>query len=270
MPEGDTIFLAAQELRAHLVGRAVLAAQATGRAQVGRLVGATVESIETVGKNLVLHFSNGLSVRTHLRMTGRWRRFAAGAAWQRPPARPALVLKVEGSTVVCFDAPVVELFATRAQRLHPGLAQLGPDLLGATFDPGAARSRLTASDPERTIGEALLDQRLFAGVGNVFRSEVLFIERVDPFSLVASLPDATLEALIGTARTLLLANVEPGHRPGRTTTGGAREAGGSRLWVYRRGGRPCRRCGTPIRVASLGRDLPRFVWWCPRCQAARI
>ncbi|HLY12963.1 MAG TPA: DNA-formamidopyrimidine glycosylase family protein [Candidatus Limnocylindrales bacterium] len=267
MPEGDTIFLAAAELRTHLLGRTVLAAQATGRAQVGRLVGATIESIETVGKNLVIHCSNGLSVRTHLRMTGRWRRFPAGERWQRPPARPALVLKVQGSTVVCFDAPVVEVFATRAQALHPGLAPLGPDLLDPGFDPELAVARFRATDQDRTIGEALLDQRLVAGVGNVFRSEILFIERTDPFGSLARLPDTALERLIATARRLLLANVRPGRPAGRTTTEGAREAAGSPVWVYRRGGRPCRRCGTPIRVAALGRELPRFVWWCPRCQA---
>ena len=267
MPEGDTIFLAAEELRIHLLGRTVLAAQAAGRAQVSRLVGASVESIETVGKNLVIHFSNGLSVRTHLRMTGRWRRFASTERWQRPPARPALVLKVEGSTVVCFDAPIVEVFATRSQALHPGLAPLGPDLLDPAFDGQAAFDRFRAADPDRTIGEALLDQHLVAGIGNVFRSEILFIERVDPFSPVASLSDGTLERLIATARRLLLLNVAPGRRRGRITTEGAREARGSALWVYRRGGLPCRRCGSPIHVASIGSELPRFAWWCPRCQA---
>jgi len=267
MPEGDSIFLAAEELRIHLLGRTVLAAQAAGRAQVSRLVGATIESIETVGKNLVIHCSNGLSVRTHLRMTGRWRRFASTERWQRPPARPALVLKVDGSTVVCFDAPIVEVFATRSQALHPGLAPLGPDLLDPAFDPRAAFDRFRATDPDRTIGEALLDQRLVAGIGNVFRSEILFIERVDPFSPIGRVSDATLERLIATARRLLVLNVAPGRRRGRTTTEGAREAAGSALWVYRRGGRPCRRCGTPIRVASIGRELPRFVWWCLHCQA---
>jgi endonuclease-8 len=267
MPEGDTIFLAAEELRTHLLGRTVLAAQATGRAQVGRLVGSTVESIETIGKNLVIHFSNGLSVRTHLRMTGRWRRFAPGERWQRPPARPALVLKVAGSTVVCFDAPIVEVVATRSLGLHPGLAPLGPDLLDPAFDPSVAFDRLRATDQRRTIGEALLDQRLLAGIGNVYRSEILFIERVDPFGPVETASDGTIERLIATARHLLELNVGPGRRPGRITTGGAPEAAGGPLWVYRRGGRPCRRCGTSIRAGSLGRELPRFVWWCPRCQA---
>ena len=105
-----------------------------------------------------------------------------------------------------------------------------------------------------------------AGIGNVYRSEILFIEKVDPFAAVATLDDETLRRLIATARRLLRANADRRHGPERTTTEGAREAGGAPLWVYGRAGRPCRRCGTPIRSTSLGRDLPRTLWWCPTCQ----
>ena len=266
MPEGDTIYLVAAQLRTQLVGRTVLAARASGRAQAGRLVGAKIESIETAGKNLLIHCSNGLSVRTHLRMTGRWRCFGPGVRWGGGPSRPTLILAVEGTTAVCFDAPVVEVFETRAQGLHPALAALGPDLLDPGFDPEVARDRLQARR-DGSIGEALLDQAVMAGIGNVFRSEILFIERVDPFAPVDGLADATLDRLIATARRLLDSNARTPRGRGRTTTAGAPEAAGSRLWVYRRAGRPCRRCGTAIRVASIGRDLPRLVWWCPRCQA---
>lgn len=267
MPEGDTLFRTAAGLRPYLVGRAVLAARATRGAQVGRLVGATVESVDTIGKNLLIRFSNGLEVRTHLRMNGTWHRYRPGERWRRPAARAVLVLEVEGAVAVCFDAPVVELFDARAEALHPALAPLGPDLLAEAFDPAEALRRLR--DPARsamTIGEAILDQRVMAGVGNVYRAEILFIERVDPLATVASLDGATLARLIATARRLLLANADRRRGPERTTTGGAREAGGAPLWVYGRAGRPCRRCGTPIASASLGRDLPRTVWWCPSCQ----
>jgi endonuclease-8 len=269
MPEGDTLFRTAAGLRPYLLGRPVLAARATGGAQVGRLVGATVESVDTLGKNLLIRFSNGLEVRTHLRMNGTWHRYRPGERWRRPAPRAVLVLEVEGAVAVCFDAPVVELFESRAEALHPGLAPLGPDLLGPEFDATDARRRL--GDPARAgtaIGEALLDQRVMAGVGNVYRSEILFIERVDPFAPVESLDGATLARLIASARRLLLANVGRRRGPERTTTAGAREAGGAPLWVYGRAGRPCRRCGTLIRSASLGRELPRTVWWCPACQGA--
>ena len=180
---------------------------------------------------------------------------------------------------VCFDAPVVELLETRALAIHPVLSALGPDLLDPGVRPDLALARLRQAGPVvATIGEALLDQRILAGIGNVYRSEILFIERVNPFAPIEALADPELEGLIGTARRLLQANVADGPGPGRTmdrrpthgrtTTGFAREAAGSALWVYRKTGRPCRRCGTPIRVASLGRENPRWVWWCPRCQAS--
>src|SRR6185312_219001 len=129
MPEGDTLFRTAAGLRPYLVGRPVRAARATGGAQVGRLVGATVDSVDTLGKNLLLRFSNGLELRTHLRMTGSWHRYRPGERWRRPAARARLVLEVPGAVAVCFDAPVIELFETRAEAIHPTISRLGPDLL---------------------------------------------------------------------------------------------------------------------------------------------
>jgi endonuclease VIII len=267
VPEGDTIFRVAAGLRPHLVGRPVLHARASGGARVEQIVGATIEAIETHGKNLLIHLSSGLSVRTHLRMTGTWHRYRPGEGWLRPASRAALVLEVEDCVAVCFDAPIVELFETRSRALHPVLSRLGPDFLAEGFDPAAAVARLRESSATATaIGEALLDQRVVAGVGNVYRSEVLFIERVDPFAVASALDDATLGRIVGTARRHLLLNAWGSGA--RATTARAAEGAGTRLWVYRRGGRPCRRCGTLIRSASLGADLPRTVWWCPRCQAS--
>ncbi len=270
MPEGDTIHRTAAGLRPYLVGRPVLAASSTRGADVRRLVGSTVIAVDTLGKNLLIRSSNGLTVRTHLRMNGTWHRYRPAEPWRLPASRAALVLEVEGAVAVCFDAPVVEVFETRAQAIHPGLAPLGPDLTDDRFEAAEVIARLR--DPGRAgvaIGEALLDQRAMAGVGNVFRSEILYLERVDPFAPVASLDDRTLDGLVATARRLLRANIGPQSRARRSTTGGAREATGAPLWVYGRTGRPCRRCGAPIRAASLGRDLPRTVWWCPRCQGPR-
>jgi endonuclease VIII len=267
MPEGDTLARTADGLRPHLLGRTVTAARATNGAQVGRLVGAAIDSVEAVGKNLLIRFSNGLSIRTHLRMQGTWHRYRPGEAWRRSASRAVLVIEVPGAVAVCFDAPVVEVFETRAEGLHPALAGLGPDLLDDDFDEAEATRRLR--DPARaavTIAEAILDQRAMAGIGNVYRAEILFIERVDPFAGVVSLDDATLLRLIRTARRLLRANADRRHGPERTTTEGDRAAGGAALWVYGRAGRPCRRCRTPIRSTSLGREMPRTLWWCPSCQ----
>jgi len=218
-------------------------------------VGATVTAIETQGKNLLVSFSNGLEVRTHLRLYGSWHRYRPGERWRMPESRARLVLEVPGAVAVCFDAPVVELFEQRTESLHPRLAPLGPDLLNPDFDRAEAIRRLR--DPTRaqlTIGEALLDQRALAGIGTIWRAETLWTERTSPFVPVAELDDATLERLIGTARRLLRASVRNGS-PGP-------------MGAYRRAGRPCRRCGTVIRSTKQGRDLPRTTYWCPRCQGA--
>jgi endonuclease VIII len=258
VPEGDTLHRTAAGLAPHLVGRPVTAARAvSGGAQIGRVVGATVESVEAVGKNLLIRFDNGLELRTHLRMNGSWHRYRPGERWRRPPSRARLVLEVPGAVAVCFDAPVVELFETRAAAIHPTLRALGPDLLDADWgqdDAAEARRRLrAAARADRTISEALLDQRAIAGIGNIWRNETLFAERIDPFAVVRDVDDATLDRLVETARRLLRtsAGVAPGRAPTR---------------VYRRAGRPCPRCGTLIRAAPIRSDVPRTTYWCPSCQ----
>jgi endonuclease-8 len=250
-----------------LIGRPVLAAAARAPGpQVERVVGATIEAIEAHGKNLLIRFDNGLEIRTHLRMNGSWHRYPPGAPWRRPTARARLVLEVPGSVAVCFDAPVVELFEQRAEQHHPSLSRLGPDLLAQDFDADEAIGRMRDSSRAGTpIAEVLLDQRALAGIGNVYRSEVCFIERVDPFAPTGELDDETLRRLVATARRLLQANAQPGRHAQRVTTGGSRQADGP-LWVYDRRGRPCRRCGTPIAARRHG-ELPRLSFWCPTCQA---
>jgi endonuclease-8 len=267
MPEGDTLRRTAAGLRPHLVGRAVTAARARlPGPQVERLVGRTVTEVEAQGKHLLIRFDSGLELRSHLGMLGSWHRYAPGERWRRPAARARLVMEVPGAVAVCFDAPVLELFETRVEAIHPVLSRLGPDLLAPGFgaaEAAEARRRLrTSPAAARTIAEGLLDQRALAGIGNIYKNEVLSMERVDPFAPVGRLHDATLDALVATARRLMLANLG---NADRTTTGRGAGAGGQRLWVYGRAGRPCRRCGTRIVVTRHG-DLPRATYWCPGCQ----
>ena len=261
MPEGDTLRRTAAGLAPHLVGRTVTAARApTGAVQIERVVGASVESVEAAGKNLLIRFDNGLEIRTHLRMNGSWHRYRPGERWQRPAARARLVIEVPGAVAVCFDAPVIELFETRAEAVHPTLARLGPDLLDDDWsEADAAEARRRLRDPARAdmaAGAALLDQRAVAGLGNIWRNETLFAERVNPWAAVGELDDATLDRLVAAGRRLLRmsAGVAPGRAP---------------VAVYRRSGRPCPRCGTVIRSAPLGGDIPRTTYWCPRCQESR-
>jgi endonuclease-8 len=202
-------------------------------------------------------------------MNGSWHRYRPGERWRRPPGRARLVLEVDGAVAVCFDAPVVELFEARTEHLHPSLSKLGPDLLAPDFDPAEVHRRLRDSArAELEIGVALLDQRALAGIGNVYKNEVLWIERVSPFARVEALDDATLDRLVATAGRLMRANVDARRGPERVTTSDDRGAPGA-LYVYGRKGRPCRRCGTVIDVTRQGDDLPRSTYWCPTCQGPR-
>jgi endonuclease VIII len=258
MPEGDTLHRTASGLAPHLVGRVVGAARARpGGPQVGRIVGATITSVEAVGKNLLIRFDNGLELRTHLRMTGSWHRYRPGERWRRPPARARLVLEVPGAVAVCFDAPVIELFETRAEAIHPTIARLGPDLLADDWGPQAAAAAVARlRDPARsgmTISAALLDQRALAGIGNIWRNETLFHERVDPWARVGGLDEPTIARLVARAHDLLHASVD--RTPGR-----------SPMWAYGRAGRPCRVCGNLIRSTPMSSAVPRTTFWCASCQ----
>jgi endonuclease-8 len=268
VPEGDTIHRTAAGLRPHLVGRPVTGARAhrPGPA-VHRIVGATITGVESLGKNLLIRFDNGLELRTHLRLNGSWHRYRPGERWRRPPGRARLVLETPDAVAVCFDCPTVELFEQRAEALHPSLGRLGPDLLAPEFDAAEALRRLRhPSRTDLTIAEALVDQRALAGIGNVYKSELLWIERVSPFRRVAELDDATLERLLATGRRLMRANADRRRGAERVPTAGRRAGAGEPLWVYGRRDRPCRGCGTPIRAIQQGPELPRTTYWCPRCQ----
>ena len=265
MPEGDTLFRTAAGLRPYLVGRTVTAARTGGPGampQVARIVGREITGVESLGKNLLIRFDNGLEIRTHLRMNGSWHRYRPGERWRRPAGRARLVIEVPGAVAVCFDAPVVELLEVRAEGLHPSLGRLGPDLLAPDFDADEATRRLR--DPSRVemaIAEALLDQRALAGIGNIWKNETLWTERVSPFVTVGSLDDETVARLVGTARRLLGASAG-------VAGAGTRSRSGPRS-VYGRTGRPCPRCGTRIVSRQQGTEIPRTTYWCPTCQPAK-
>jgi endonuclease VIII len=274
MPEGDTLARIAVALRPYLAGRVVTGARARlPGPQISRIVGQKIDAVDAAGKNLLIKFDGGLELRTHLGLHGSWHRYRPGESWRRPPSRAALVIEVPGAVAVCFDAPVVELFERRAEVVHPTISMLGPDLLDDDFDqPEAVRRLRDKSRAETEIGEAILDQRAVAGVGNVYKSEVLFIERVNPFEKVGALDTETLERILTTARALLQANARSDAPAGRSTTVDpktGKKLAPSRLWVYDRAGRPCHRCGTLIRSDSQGAELPRVTYWCAsvECQA---
>jgi endonuclease-8 len=278
MPEGDTLARTAEGLKPFLAGRSISGARTRiPGPRLERVIGATIVDVVAVGKNLLIRLDNGLELRTHLRLHGSWHRYRPGERWRRPPARASLVLEVPDAVAVCFDCPTVELFEARAAHLHPALGALGPNLLDPTFDRDEVMRRLRAPGRAATeIGPALLDQRALAGIGNVYKSEVLFLERVSPFRRVADLDDETLGRVVDRSRRLLAANAltNGGRGPERITTrdprtgrplpGEPRVAGA--LWVYHRAGRPCHRCGTAIRSVEQGDDLPRLTYWCPSCQ----
>jgi endonuclease VIII len=261
VPEGDSVYRFAAKLRPALVGKPILAARSHGPGpvpQVHRLVGATCTAVRSQGKNMLISFDNGLALRGHLRMYGTWHIYPPGAPWTRPERNARLVLEVADAVVVNFSAPVIELIEERALAHHAPIANLGPDLLDDDFDLEAALERLR--DPSRadlTIGDAIMDQRAFAGVGNIWKNESLFHSRINPWRLVRDLDDETLRALILKARALL-----------RASAGKPNDLNMTRrptMYVYMRGGQPCRRCFTRLRSAPQGADI-RHTAWCPKCQ----
>jgi endonuclease-8 len=270
MPEGDTIFRTAAVLRAALVGRRITAARAQPQPglrsvpDLSRLVGASVASVEARGKHLLIGFDAGLTLRTHLRMKGSWHRYRPGEPWRRSPRSASVILETAESVAVAFDTPVAELLTDAGLLRSRALTTLGPDLLSRSFDADEALRRLRERDGE-ALGNALLDQRAVAGIGNVYKSEVAFLEGLDPWAPVAAFDEGQLLNALRTARRLLQANTRGG---ARVTTGSPIQGQGQGLWVYGRVGRPCRRCGTPIQAGRQG-ELARLTYWCTRCQPAR-
>jgi len=274
MPEGDTIFRAARTLHTfmagHLVTRFESMFPALNRIADDRpIVGRTIESVSARGKHLLMTFSGDLVLRTHMRMNGSWHIYPAGAPWKRPARDMRVLVCTADACAVGFNIPVAELLTARELERHQTLRSLGPDLLAGSFDREEALRRMRQQSGV-PIAEVLLNQRVVAGMGNVFKSEVLFLAGVHPFSPVDTLTDADLERILDTALEQLAANVMDRSQTlslssGRRTTRSLDPA--ENLWVYSRGNRPCRRCGTRILSKKTGLDA-RPTYWCPVCQPA--
>jgi endonuclease VIII len=255
VPEGNTVWLTARTLRQALAGRGLTQAQLRiGELSTVDLVGQQVTSVVARGKHILVRLDSGTTLHNHLRMDGSWRIHPAGfvASFARDDVR--VVLGNDERTAVGYRIHDIELLPTAAEATIVG--HLGPDLLGPDWDATVAGTRL-AANPERPVGEALLDQRNLAGIGNIFKCEICFLRGISPLTPMNAVDVAGLVTL---ARRLLVANRE---RYDQVTTGDTRA--GHRTWVYDRAGRPCRRCGTPISTAWQG-EPPRVTYWCPRCQ----
>ncbi|HSS61256.1 MAG TPA: DNA-formamidopyrimidine glycosylase family protein [Candidatus Limnocylindrales bacterium] len=250
MPEGDTIFRTAESLRKALLGKRVVSARPLN---LSRLAGTTVTEVSPVGKHLLIRFDNGLSLHSHMRMRGVWRVYRLGERWTRPAWQLKALLETDEAQVACFAAPVVELVRDVSSKV----GHLGPDILGDHWDAQAVVARARLLRP-LAIGELLLDQRVAAGIGNVYRCEALWQRKINPWTRSDQLSDADLAALFEWARQAMRANLR-GARARRFPGSGAAA-------VHGRGGRPCPRCGTLVKVRAQG-ERARLAYWCPRCQA---
>lgn len=266
MPEGDTIHRTARTLHAALAGHVITRFE-TVLPQLARvddetpLSGRTVEQVEARGKNLLIRFSGDLYLHTHMRMNGSWHLYRPGERWRMPRRDMRIVIETDVWVAVAFTVPVAEMYDGRALARQEDLRRIGPDLLGETFDPAEALQRIRER-PDEEIADVLLNQRVVAGIGNEYKSELLFMARIDPFARVHQLSDDDLLRILTLARKVMLANVAK--RSGARITTFSLDPR-QKQYVYSRGTKPCRRCGTPIAYARQGRDA-RGTYWCPRCQ----
>jgi endonuclease-8 len=257
MPEGDTIHHAAHRIRPVLEGHVPEAIRTPHprTASSGwpeRLAGRAVLAVDAVGKHLLVRFEGGLTLHSHLRMTGAWGVYARGVRWRRAPRRAWLVISHGEYDVAQFDGPVLELMTDARTRTDRQLAGLGPDILGPELDERRILRRLREDDPTRHIGDALLDQRTVAGIGNIWKSEACWEGCVDPWRRTGEVQDAEVIAMLRAVRPRMQESARLGMRARRDR-------------VYGRAGRPCPRCRATIRERAQGDDN-RMTSWCPACQ----
>jgi endonuclease-8 len=274
MPEGDSIFKAARTLQRALAGQLVTAfeTQLVKLARVDdqeRIAGRTVERVEAAGKHLLMMFTGDLVLRTHMRMNGSWHIYRPGERWQAPARDMRIVIETPEWVAVAFRVHDAEFVRAADVARRTPVGQLGPDLLSPSFDAEAALRRMRALQ-DQPIAEIMLNQRALAGIGNVYKSEVLFLAGVHPDTPTASLDDETLRNIIAIAHRLLQENIVEKPGPGMVTYRGARRTTGrmkpeDRLWVYSRSGKPCRKCRVPIAFQKKGDDA-RVTYFCPSCQ----
>ena len=266
MPEGDTVLVAATRLHAALAGERLLATDfRVPRFATSDLKGQAVQEVAARGKHLLLRTGAGVTLHSHLKMEGAWHLYRPRERWRGPDFQVRAVLRTEPWVAVGFRLGICELLPTA--REHEVVGHLGPDVLGADWDAAEAVRRLLA-DPDRAVGTALLDQRVIAGPGNIYKCEICFLRGVDPWTPVGQVDDPA--GMVDLLKRLMEANRTSGRQ---ITTGDTRP--GRTHWVAGRNGRPCRRCGTPIRKAdqesgagsrSASYDADRVTWWCPTCQ----
>jgi endonuclease VIII len=275
MPEGDTIFRTARNIGRAFIGRPVTVFRSTYPLLTRfnddtPLAGQTVERVEARGKWMLIFFSGGGILASHLLMNGRWHIYRHGERWQLPRFQMRIVIENEQYQAIGFRVPVAEMHTARSLERNTRIPRPHTDLLSQDFDPDGAVDRLIAQ-PRQAIADALLDQSVLAGVGNVFKSEICFVNGLNPFRAVGTLTRDEAVAIIRSAGRLLRANVleDSGDlivtyrgQQRRTTHNSDPTAS---LWAYGRHGEPCRRCGEAIRRRIQGDDA-RVTFWCPRCQ----
>lgn len=268
VPEGDTVYLTGKRMHTALSGQVLVRGELRHPRLVGHdLAGRRVLAVVSVGKHLFTRFDDGRSLHTHFRLDGAWHLYRPGMRWRRPAHQARAVLATASRVAVGFALHDMELLPTAEE--HRLVGHLGPDLLDPAWSSKHAAEavrRLSARGAE-PIAAALLDQRVMAGLGNLYQTELCFLRGVSPWTPVREVPD--LPGMVELAHTLLLRNAD---RPQQSTTGDLRR--GRENWVYGRGGRPCLRCGSRVRTAKQtatdeepsGLVDARTWYWCPRCQ----
>jgi endonuclease-8 len=275
MPEGDTIFRTARALGRALTGKPITVFRSTYPLLTRfnddtPLAGQVVESVESRGKWLLIHFSGGGTLATHMLMSGSWHIYRPGDRWQLSRQHMRIVIENSDYLAIGFHVPVARMHTAQSLARDPKIPPPALDVLSLEFDASAAAHRILAHGNEE-IGDVLLHQEVLAGVGNVFKSEVCFVSGINPFCKVAALTAEQIAGLVATSRKLVAANVLEDSGNSIVTYGGRKRRTthesdpSASLWVYGRKGEPCRRCGEPIRRRIQGFDA-RVTYWCPRCQ----
>ena len=278
MPEGDTIFRSARALNRALAGKTVTRFQ-TALAPLASVndntpvAGRVIEKVESRGKWLIVHFSGDLMLVTHMLMSGSWHIYRTGERWRQPKSRMRAVITTADFEAVAFNVPVAQFHTARSLERSTMVPKLGPDLLSDDFSEADARSRLIAHADD-DVADALLNQRIMAGIGNVYKSEICFACQVNPFRKMSSLTTNEIDCILDRSRKFLAVNVADGAGDGIITYTGPRRTThaanqGERLWVYGRQGRECRRCGATVLMRKQGSGA-RSTYWCPDCQPLPI
>jgi endonuclease-8 len=267
VPEGDTIHRAAAALRIALVGKPIVSFEAPRLAGPHPAQGRVVERVESHGKHLEIVWDDGLTLHTHMRLTGSWHLYRIGEPWRKAASHMRVLIETTDWLAVCFNAPVVETYRHFDRHRHPGFGPLGPDLCRPDADLDECANRMYHfADQSMPIAEVLLDQHVMCGVGNVYRSEALWACEIHPFAPVATLGGDDCLQLVATGARLLRANLTLGPDAilgtRRTIDSGFGPHG---LAVYGRNGQRCRRCGDTIEVRRTGENA-RLLYWCPGCQ----